>query len=78
MVEESTVGWSSQYRPGTIHCPRDRKECTVQFDLVVQGCQGLQQCTVSNSQIRTDLHKPQACDGLTNYFDGSYLCLPGM
>ncbi len=75
MVEEAVVGWTNN-TPGTSHCPRDREECTAQFDLVVQSCQGLQQCTVHNSQIYTDLHKPQQCAG-SNYFDGSYICLPG-
>ncbi len=77
VVEEATVGWSSQYRPGTTDCPRDREECTAQFDLVLQRCQGLQQCTVHNTEINTNLGKPQQCDGSTNYFDGSYLCLSG-
>ncbi len=78
VVEEATVGWSSQFIIGTTDCPRDREECTAQFDLVVQRCQGLQQCTVPNSVINTNLGKPQQCDGPTNYFDGSYICLPGM
>ena len=76
VVEEATVGWTN-HKPGTSHCPRDREECTAPFDLVVQTCQGLQQCTVPNSEIYTDLHKPQQCAGPTNYFDGSYICLSG-
>ena len=77
VVEEATVGWSSQFIYGTNVCPRDREDCRAQFDLVVQRCQRLQQCTVNNSEIVTDLHKPQQCEGATNYFDGSYLCLSG-
>ena len=77
VVRESVVGWSSQHSYRDYHCPRDREECTAQFDLVVQRCQGLQQCTVLNSEIGTDLHKPQQCSGETNYFDGSYLCQSG-
>ena len=77
VVQESVVGWSSQHSYIDNQCPRDREECTAQFDLVVQRCQGLQQCTVLNSEIGTDLHKPQQCSGETNYFDGSYLCQSG-
>ncbi len=77
VIREATVGWSSDYRPGTTRCPRDTEECTAQFDLLVQRCQGQQQCTVINSEIYTDLHRPQQCDGSSNYFDGSYLCLSG-
>ncbi len=77
MVEEATVGWSSQVILGTSHCPRDREECTEHFDLLVHRCQGQQQCSVSNTAIYSDLHKPQQCDGTTNYFDGSYICLSG-
>ena len=77
VVEEAVRGWSSDYTSGTIHCPRDREECTTQFDLVVRTCQGLQQCTINNSEIWTDLHRPPQCEGPTNYFDGSYNCLTG-
>ncbi len=77
VVEEAVRGWSSQYSTGTTICPRDTEECAVQFVPLVQRCQGLQQCTVPNSQIYTDLHKPQQCAGSSNYFDGRYLCLLG-
>ncbi len=77
VVEEAVVGWNSDYKPGTIHCPRDTEECTAQFDLLVHRCHGQQQCSVSNTEIYTDLYRPHQCDGTTNYLDGSYLCLPG-
>ncbi len=77
VVEESMVGTSSDYRPYTSHCPRDREECTAQFDLVVQRCQGQPQCSVPNTEIDINLNKYPQCVGFTNYFDGSYICLSG-